>query len=140
MNFELKPIKLTDKSTISELYVDGVKECYVLEDTVREVKIKGLTAIPAGVYKVIVTKSERFSRMAGHDVYLPLLLNVPGFEGIRIHSGNKPDDTDGCLLPGTVIGTDSVGNSRTAFINLNNKINLALKRGEDVWIIITRNV
>lgn len=128
----------TDKSTIGELSVDGLFECYTCEDAVRDVKIKGITAIPYGRYKIIVTKSERFSKMAGHDVYLPLLLNIPDYEGVRIHTGNKPEDTEGCLLPGTIKGTDSVGNSRTAFIKLNEKINNALKSGEDVWITITK--
>lgn len=138
MELKLHREQFTEKSTIGTLYVDDVTECYTLEDTVREHKIPGITAIPYGRYKVIVTKSERFSRLAGHDVYLPLLLNVPNYDGVRIHSGNKPEDTEGCLLTGTVLGKDSVGNSRTAFIHLNDKINLALKRGEDVWIEIIK--
>lgn len=126
----------TDKSTISYVYVDGNDECYFLEDAVRDHKIPGITAIPYGRYKVIVTKSERFSKAAGQDVYLPLLLNVPGYEGVRIHTGNKPEDSEGCLLPGTEKGKDQVLNSRTAFIKLNDKINSALKKGEEVWITI----
>ena len=55
-------------------------------------KIKGKTAIPAGKYEVVVTMSNRFKRL------MPLLLDVEGFDGIRIHGGNSHDDTDGCLL------------------------------------------
>lgn len=128
----------TDKSTISTVSLDGLPECFFLEDVVREVKIPGVTAIPYGRYKVIVTKSNRFSQLAGKDVYLPLFLKVPGFEGVRIHSGNKPEDTEGCLLPGTQYVTNQVMNSRTAFISLNEKINDALKRGENVWITVTK--
>jgi Steigviridae/Suoliviridae L,D-carboxypeptidase/transpeptidase len=138
MNLTLVRKVFTNKSTIGDLLVNDVLECYICEDAVRDHKIPGMTAIPYGKYKIVVTKSDRFSRMAGHDVYLPLFLNVPDFEGVRIHSGNKPEDTEGCLLPGTVIGKDSVGNSRTAFINLNDKINAALKKGEKVWITITK--
>ncbi len=76
--------------------------------------------------------------MAGHDVYLPLLLNVEGFEGVRIHTGNRPEDTEGCLLVGTTAGTNQVLNSRTAFLQLNEKINNALKKGEEIWITIKK--
>lgn len=128
----------TDKSTISAVDVDSLPECYFLEDVVRDIKVPGKTAIPYGRYKIVVTKSNRFSGLAGKDIYLPLLLNVPGFEGVRIHSGNRPEDTEGCLLTGTSYGTDMVTNSRTAFLGLNEKINNALKRGEDVFITITK--
>ena len=141
MKLKLICIEKTDKSTISQLTVDGVNECFVCEDKTRlpnEPKVFGETAIPIGTYGIIVTKSDRFSKMEGHDIYLPLLLNVPGYEGVRIHPGNKPEDTEGCLLPGTTKGVDSVGNSRTAWIQLNDKINAALKKGEGVTIEITR--
>lgn len=128
----------TDKSTISTVDIDGLPECFFLEDAVRDVKIPGKTAIPYGRYKIVVTKSNRFSQLAGKDVYLPLLLNVPGFDGVRIHAGNRPEDTEGCLLTGTAYGTNQVMNSRTAFIQLNEKINQVLKAGEDVWITINK--
>lgn len=57
-------------------------------------KIPGKTAIPAGLYNVELTFSPKFKRE------LPLILNVPYFEGIRIHRGNKDEDTEGCLIPG----------------------------------------
>lgn len=149
---ELKLVRniFTDKSTIGNLYVDGAAECYTLEDVDRgltdtmdlddidKVKVYSETAIPYGRYKIIVTKSERFSRDAGHDVYLPLLLNVKGYDGVRIHVGNKPSDSSGCILPGTDKNKDFVSNSRTAFIRLNDKINNALKSGDEVWITIKK--
>ena len=65
-----------------------------MEDTVREKKIAGKTAIPEGTYEVIVNRSPKFKRD------LPRLLNVPNFEGILIHRGNTPNDTSGCILVG----------------------------------------
>jgi hypothetical protein len=97
---ELKVLRkeLTARSTIGELHVDGKFECFTLEDAVRPVKIKGVTAIPAGAYEVVVNFSQRFQRP------LPLLLNVPNFDGVRIHAGNTDADTEGCPLVGKTQG------------------------------------
>jgi hypothetical protein len=110
------------------LSVDGQYECYVLEDVEREVKIYGQTAIPLGRYKIVSDYSNRFRRQ------LPHLLDVPGFEGVRIHPGNKAVDTDGCLLPGVDKYASSVGHSVIAFNNLNQKIRAADMRGEPIII------
>lgn len=112
MKLELKRKWLTGKSTIGELYVDGVFQCVVLEDCYRpppEPKVYGETCIPCGTYEVRITHSPRF----GRD--LPLLIGVPGFEGVRIHPGNTAADTEGCLLPGLLRGADQVFDSRLAF-------------------------
>ena len=99
----------TEVSTVGELSIDGVFECFVLEDVTRVEKITGKTAIPAGTYRVVVDMSTRFKRL------MPHILDVPGFEGIRIHSGNTSADTEGCLLLGRVRGVDFVGESKVAF-------------------------
>lgn len=93
---ELKRIALKDTYTIGKLYINGQYFCDTLEDKVRKdgVKVYGETAIPKGIYNVIVNMSNRFKR------FLPLLLNVPMFEGIRIHAGNTKEDTHGCILLG----------------------------------------
>lgn len=114
MKLELKRRWLTADSTIGELYVDGAFECYVLEDVYRGglPKVSKQTAIPVGEYVVKKTFSERFQRM------MYLVMDVPGFSGIRIHSGNTAADTEGCLLVGTTKGQDQVLQSRSALLEL----------------------
>lgn len=141
MELILKRTDFTDEATLGEITIDGVHECYSCEDKTRdenEPKVFGKTAIPYGKYKIVITRSNRFSKLEKKDVYLPELLLVPGFEGVRIHPGNKPEDTEGCLLPGTAKAKNMVVSSRTAFIKLNEKINDAIKSGKDIYITITK--
>jgi hypothetical protein len=119
MKIQIKRLHKTEFSTIGELLVDGVWECYTLEDIERDVKIKGETAIPKGNYKVIINQSNRFKRL------LPLLLNVEGFEGVRIHAGNTNHDTEGCILVGKTRSNDFIGQSRKAFDSLFSKMQKA---------------
>lgn len=109
MNLKLVRDTFTDESTMGQLYVDGKWQCYTLEDKLRDVKIYGETCIPYGTYEVVVTWSNRFKRQ------MPLLVDVPGFSGIRIHSGNDSHDTDGCILVGRTKAPNWVGESRLAF-------------------------
>ena len=142
MEIGLTRVTRTGNSTIGDLTVNGISECFILEDmdrglkqsmALREIlskKIHGKTAIPAGRYEVAISFSNRFKKK------LPLLLNVPGFEGIRIHPGNTANDSEGCLLTGKTKSTDFVGNSRAAFATLFAKIEAALKK-EKVFITIS---
>lgn len=114
----------TDKSTIGRLYINDVFFCDTLEDIVRdsnkdgdlddkgESKVHGKTAIPSGTYKMILSVSNRFKKL------MPEILNVKGFLGIRIHSGNVSEDTEGCILVGLSRSRDGIGQSRDAFIKL----------------------
>jgi len=124
--------------TLGSLYVDGAFECFTLEDVIREVpgepvtawKIPGATAIPSGTYQVTVNLSNRFQKL------LPQLLDVPGFAGVRIHSGNCAADTEGCILVGRRRGVTTILESRLAFQALFPKIQAAISRGEPVQIRI----
>jgi hypothetical protein len=115
----------TERTTSGVLQVDGEPECVTLEDRIRApgVKVPGATAIDALVYEVNRTYSQRFGRI------MPILLAVPRFEGVRIHAGNGPDDTEGCILVGSARGPDYVSLSRDAFRKLEAKIFAALKVG-----------
>jgi hypothetical protein len=119
MQITVKRLHKTDTSTIGELSIDGLFQCYTLEDAERAVKIKGETAIPKGTYKVIINESNRFKRL------LPLLLDVPNFEGVRIHSGNSNHDTEGCILVGQSRNKNYIGQSRKAFDKLFKKMQAA---------------
>ena len=127
----LKRRPTTDNCTLGDLFVDGVHEAFTLEDVVREgPKVMHETAIPPGRYRVDITLSARFGRL------LPELVDVPGFTGIRIHSGNTSADTSGCILVGRSQTADRVSESRVAMDALQPKIAAALARGEDVRITI----
>lgn len=126
---------------IGELYVNGVFFCNVLEDKVvdlnkngtfdcGELKIKGHTAIPYGIYEIDITYSPKFKRE------LPILLNVPHFEGIRIHRGNTPKDTEGCLIPGENKEIGKVLNSTKYEIELIKLIKQSKLKNEKITIKI----
>ncbi|MBK8467667.1 MAG: hypothetical protein IPL32_17775 [Chloracidobacterium sp.] len=125
----------SDKTSIGTMYVDGVRECYTLEDRDRHLeeggeKVYGETAIPRNTYKVVITYSNRFKQP------MPLLVDVPQFEGIRIHPGNTAEDTHGCILVGVGIGNDRLYNSRQAYERLFNKLEAAEALGEEITIEI----
>lgn len=132
MQLKLNRKELTSKSTIGELLINDEFFCYVLEDVVRApgVKVKGQTAIPVGTYEVVIDMSARFKKL------MPHILDVPMFEGIRIHSGNKAEDTEGCLLLGISKSVDFVGRSKEAFDLFFHKLVEGLKEGK-VFITIS---
>ena len=141
MHIVVRRIWHNGKNAIGELSIDGLFECYTLEDKEREIpgiavsvwKVPGETAIPLGGYEVQITMSARFKRL------LPLLINVPGFEGVRIHPGNTEADTHGCVLVGEalVFGPDnrpeSISLSRKAF----DKLFAKMQAAERIWLEVT---
>lgn len=133
MKLTLRRTTFTQHSTIGELSIDGVFECFTLEDVVRDdgVKVFGETAIGTGSYKVELTQSPRFKRV------LPLLVDVKNFVGVRIHPGNSAKDTLGCILVGRTKQIDWIGLSGLAFAQLFLKLENAVKRGEGITLEIT---
>ena len=129
MLIEVKRFEFKDTHTVGKLYLDGIYECFTLEDAVRNgTKIIGKTAIPIGTYKVIIDASTRFKQD------MPHILDVPDFTGVRIHAGNTSADTDGCILLGsTWAGKDFIGNSKIAYKKFFNK----LKENKTVSITIS---
>lgn len=127
-------------TTLGVVFLDGKFFGFSCEDVIREKpgqpvhawKVDGQTAIPAGKYRVAITKSEKFGRM------LPEVQNVTGFEGIRIHPGNGPADTEGCLLFGKQ--RDDVNQrillSRMACDEFQAKLAVALNAGEPCWLVV----
>lgn len=125
-----------DGVTLGTLDLGAGRFCYTLEDAIREQpgvqvaawKVPGATAIPAGRYPLTITFSQRFQRP------LPLVKDVPGFSGVRIHPGNTAADTEGCLLVGrTRLSATRIGESRLAFEELFARLQRAL-RVMDVWL------
>jgi hypothetical protein len=122
----------TDKSTISELFINQITEriCYMLEPTIRVGKDpRGIVAISEGRYEITLYDSPHF------QMKVPLLMNVPGHNYVEIHPGNFPIDTHDCLLPGLTSGQDIVNDSRAAFNILFPKIDQELNT-KQVFITI----
>lgn len=133
MKMQLISDPSTAECTIGKLSIDGVFFCYTLEDVVRSVKIKGITAIPAGTYEVIINHSGRFGKP------MPLLLDVPNFAGVRIHTGNSARDTEGCILVGYELGKDAIYKSKNAYADLFELLKKAMNESELVTIEIVRS-
>ncbi len=137
---EIKVIRsvFNPNSTLGKMYVDDTFFAYTCEDTVRDLKsdcsgkIKNQTAIAFGRYELILSFSNRFQK------YLPLLLNVKCFEGIRIHGGNTSADSEGCILIGTQ------GDMKSKIWNCKSKVNglvsllKSAEKKEKIWIEIVK--
>jgi hypothetical protein len=144
MELQLKREIFTDISTIGTLSIEGKFECFVLEDKDRGLsdtmslekiagtKVYGKTCIPYGRYEIDWTMSARFK------VFMPILLNVKGYAGIRIHKGNTEIDSLGCLLCGTRKKSNMITESTLATRNLYAKIESAKKQGQRIYITIVK--
>ena len=134
MKLELNRIAIRPSYTIGRLFVDGEYFCDTLEDRCRDLdkeeKVMNETAIPEGIYEVIVNVSVKFKRK------LPLLLNVPHFTGIRIHRGNTDKDTSGCILVGENKQPGRVINSTGYELRLTELIEKAMLAGDKIMIEI----
>ena len=150
MKLILKRIAKKKTYTIGHLYVSNESSdtppssassacnefiCDTLEPTWRDYqngayKVKGRSAIPEGRYAVVISWSPKFKQ------WLPILLGVPKFEGIRIHAGNTAKDTEGCILVGRNQRVGEVLESRKWLYELKQKIVEAKGRGEAVWLTV----
>ena len=130
--------RLYIRRQVMDEYLPGIEDqyfCDTLEPTWRDYehgayKVKGCSAIPEGRYAVVISFSPKFK------AWLPILLGVPKFEGIRIHAGNTAADTEGCILVGKNRLVGQVLDSRIWLHRLKQKIVEAKGRGEPVWITI----
>jgi hypothetical protein len=133
---ELRRHTFTDTATLGCLYIDGLKFCDTLEDTDRHLEVMGehakiaaKTAIPRGKYQVTISMSPRFKKL------MIALLDVPYFTGIRMHSGNTVEHTEGCPLLGIASGQKLV-ESKMATNQLLGIIDAELKTGRDIFITV----
>ena len=149
MEIRLKRIARKPGYTIGRLYIDGTYFCDTLEDTDRGLsqslplsenkarKQHGATAIPTGRYAVTLdVVSPRFAQKAAYKAIggrLPRLLHVPAFEGVLIHIGNTPKDTEGCILVGENKVVGQVVNSTATFSRLYNRL---MKSQDAIFITI----
>lgn len=127
-------------ATLGVLFKDGHFFGFCVEDAIREVdgqpvetwKVAGSTAIPRGTYRIDVTHSPRFGKR------LPILLGVPGFDGIRLHVANTAGDVEGCI--GVGLGRDDkrhmIVRSAVGVQLLQDYIETAIAQGDRVWIDI----
>lgn len=112
MKIEIQRFEETDKSIIGKLFVDNQFECYTLEPARTNPVHEGHPCIPAGTYPVELTFSQHFKYVT------PEVEKVPGRTAIRIHRGNRPEDSLGCTLVGTGYAANWVSGSADAFAKL----------------------
>ena len=131
---------LDDRWTLGSLYLGDLFECFTIEDRVREdpdpatphneAKVYGETAIPAGRYRMVLSRSPRLG------IVTPELLEVPGFLGIRIHVANRAEEILGCVGVGKGRAEGFISHSRAAFEALMQKLTPRSKAGDRMWCVI----
>ncbi|BAR13770.1 probable peptidase [uncultured Mediterranean phage uvMED] len=135
-------------ATNGMLFIDGVFECYTLEDEIRDVKVYGETAIPYGTYPVEFRKEggfhNKYSARYGADHFGMLeIKDIPNFKWVLFHSGNTDENSAGCVLVGDTqqdldVSKDGfIGSSRNAYKKMYDKIALPMTKGEKVTLEIT---
>lgn len=137
--------------TIGVLSIDGLRECETLEDEdrglwqgmdvekLRRIKVKGKTAIPSGRYRVVLDiYSQKFGAKPWYrnlcKGYLPRLIGVPGYDGVLIHVGARPEHTEGCILVGENKVKGGLVNSQATFERIYKKLKDKWDAGEDIWV------
>jgi hypothetical protein len=137
MELQVKRHWFTEKTSIGILKVNDTWFSFTLEDALRAegVKVAGATCVDAGYYRLVLDYSNRF------QCVMPHILDVPRFLGVRIHAGNKAEDTEGCILLGLerdpLHQPDRILRSRDAFNALMVLLKAAADKGEEIWLTIT---
>lgn len=141
MIITLRRIAFKPKYTIGKLYIDGNYVCDTIEDRdrnlddsmseeeIKKKKVYGETAIPYGTYLVRITYSNKFKKM------LPLVENVKGFSGIRLHSGNTEKDSLGCIIVGKNKKVGMVLDSR---VTMDKLMDILTSTKENIYILIRK--
>ena len=136
-SFFAAPTGKAEGYTLGELWQDSTRIGYTVEDQDRHLeidpkgKVYGKTCIPRGRYKLELTFSHRFQKL------LPLIVDVPGFEGIRIHGGNRAENSQGCIILGRERTNDGVKNCRPVMVRIISLLVHAEARDETCWITIS---
>ena len=137
MELLLQRLRHDADGTLSVLFVQSEVYAFVPEDPPQDVKIKGHTRIPAGRYRLTLEDSPKFSPKYGHRMLT--VCDVPGFEGIRVHRGNSPADTMGCILPNAhvTLGEPSLFYmSDLAYKRMYQEVAPFIEQGGEAWITI----
>lgn len=148
MKLQLVRTQFGEDAVNGMLFVDGVFECYTLEDEYRDIKIAGETCIPEGTYPIEYRKEGGFhnrykTRYSFHRGMLEIK-EIPNFKWVLFHLGNTDENTAGCVLVGSTqqdldVSKDGfIGNSKLAYTNFYPKVADALDRGEKVTLEITK--
>lgn len=154
MELKLKRIARKSNYTIGKLYINNNYFCDVCEDKdrglkdsmslteIQRIKVKNETAIPTGKYEIVLNViSPRFSSSAFYKTYanggrLPRLLNVKGFDGVLMHTGNSAQDSSGCLILGKNKVVGKVIESKETFKKLYPLLQEAWNKKEKIYITI----
>lgn len=146
----IQMIHETENSTLSHLFIDGERQCFILEDGYRDKKINGETRIDGGRYKLDLRLSspmaDRYNAKFA-DIWhagMLWLRDVRDFEWIYLHIGNRVEESEGCLLVGEDALWDGenwkLGHSTRAYKALYPKLLHALNDGDqEVWVDVIRN-
>lgn len=115
------------------VYANGLKFCVSCEDADRKLekggaKVFGKTAIPRGRYRLTATMSKRFKKL------LILVNDVPQFEGVRFHGGNKAEDSEGCILVGQVRTSTGIANCADTVARLTAMVQSTVASGGECWL------
>jgi hypothetical protein len=142
MEIVVNRIDYNENSTVGTIHINGEFNGFTLEDKKRPTKIKAITCIPSGRYKIVLRKKgtihARYEQKYDFHEGMLHLLDVPNFQYIYIHIGNYPKDTMGCLLVGLQYcqGQEQITHSASAYAIIYKKILAAIEKGEEVWISV----